>query len=342
MSKFISRDFHHLLPTNRYTSWLKYLESDNREASFLMSWRGGHYVHLLERRIRKHLQVSKKVYVHCNEPGMMHQNDKGEWLSTIDFMNRFIDEPVEFFCNMVALKKTNRPLHYINDMFYYGNKLYLKVPKLKNILDNLCDWQDKKPQKHWDMLLGEPNHKKDFIYDTIKKHEIIDKTILSYYGRDTSTGIWSTEFGRPKMHSAEIFKGHVRYSDVIDPSVYDQSYYTALVETVSHPDFAQFSEKEAKPIMAMRPFVLFGSPGHLKAFRKLGFKTFSPVIDESYDNEISENKRFKMAIESMKKLSEHDPKEVFDSLASVLEHNKKHFLTFDWNRELIDAWERYQ
>lgn len=39
------------------------------------------------------------------------------------------------------------------------------------------------------------------------------------------------------------------------------------------------------------PFIVYGSPFTLKSLRELGFKTFSPFIDESYDETISPFRR---------------------------------------------------
>ena len=43
------------------------------------------------------------------------------------------------------------------------------------------------------------------------------------------------------------------------------------------------SEKTFKPIACYHPFIIFGNKGSLARLRELGYKTFSPYIDESYD-----------------------------------------------------------
>ena len=126
------------------------------------------------------------------------------------------------------------------------------------------------------------------------------------------------------------------------------------------PLFHRLLEKEAKPIVAKRPFIIVGSKDHLKAFRKLGFKTFSPVIDESYDDEPNKIKRFNMILDAMDKLTEQDPQEVYKKLQSVLDYNYNHFYSLDcawdasnwdsinwdettnWNKKLLDAWHQGQ
>ena len=101
---------------------------------------------------------------------------------------------------------------------------------------------------------------------------------------------------------------------------------------------SMFSEKEAKPIVAKRPFIIVGTKDHLKSFRQLGFKTFSPVIDESYDDEPDLGRRMSKILDAMHKLSAIDPREVYEKLQPVLEHNHNHFYEHQWNKELLQAW----
>ena len=84
--------------------------------------------------------------------------------------------------------------------------------------------------------------------------------------------------------------------------------------------------------------IIVGTKDHLKAFRDLGFKTFSPVIDESYDDEPDLYKRFAMILDSMNELTKMDTKEVLEKLAPTLQHNHDHFYNNNWNEKLLSAW----
>ena len=101
-----------------------------------------------------------------------------------------------------------------------------------------------------------------------------------------------------------------------------------------------FSEKEAKPVIAQRPFIVFGAKNQLKAFKSLGFKTFDSVIDESYDNIDDKVQRWNQALDSMMALTDKDPIEVYATLKDVLAHNKDHFENGNWKR--CFTWESYQ
>ena len=62
------------------------------------------------------------------------------------------------------------------------------------------------------------------------------------------------------------------------------------------------TEKCYKPIACVRPFIAFSTPYYLEDLRKLGFKTFSPFIDESYDRETNSITRVNMIVEEINRI----------------------------------------
>ena len=285
----------------------------------------------LRQQIAQALQVHDHVQITLLQPGIMYQQD-GDWKTVVDFINEWEGRPVSFMSNLVPLTEVKVPFEYSNDMFFAGHKLYQQDKQCVDLLSKLKE--SKTPTYYFDMLLGDYNKWKDMLYDQVNAHPIKNKTFLTYYRHDTNNGSWSEDVVKPKYHTAETlgsrFNTSVRCSDLIDPAIYNDTYYSAMIESVFHTDFAMFSEKVAKPIIAKRPFLIFGSPGHLKAFRQLGFKSFSPVIDESYDDIIDNKERFAKVLDCMNKLCEIDPKKVFDQLRPVLQHNKNHFENSKW------------
>jgi hypothetical protein len=289
----------------------------------------------LKKQITSLSSTVDHLYVKLGQPGLMYKI-KDKYNGPIDFINEFADKKnLTFFSNMVPLVNHLGEHYYINDMFFEGWRLYLDNPKCKRLLDFCLPVHGKRSNLYFDLLLGEWNDTKDLIYSLIQNHPVKDATFLTYYGKDVSKGSWSDYVMKPKQHTAETFisGSQIRCSDLIDPNIYNQTFYSVMVETVLDSTFAMFSEKEAKPMVSGRPFIIFGSPGHLKAFRKLGFKSFSPVIDESYDDEVDMQKRFTMVLNSMYDLSKKDPLEVYNKLADILSHNKKHFENHEWNKE---------
>ncbi len=303
-------------------------------------------VKILRSRIQAELDKGNTVKVKLLQPGVMYQKD-GTWKTVIDFMNEWAGQPVKFESNLVPIKHCEIQFDYTNDMFFSGPKLYQKNKLCKGLLEKLLPTYQKSVSRQWDLLLGEESENKDWLYSTIQNHKVLDSTFLTYFGKDTNNGHWSENVVRPKKHTAETlgplenrFNTQIRCSDLLDPEIYNMTHYTAVVETTIHNDFAMFSEKEAKPIVAKRPFVIFGSCGQLKAFRSLGFKTFDQVIDESYDLIEDKHERWQKVLDSMLQLSEMNHIKVHNELASVLIHNKEHFENKEWKRCL--NWDSYQ
>ena len=299
-----------------------------------------HQLVFIREKIKEALKVNDSVTVKFSQPGIMYE-ENGDWKSIVDFMNEFEGESITFESNLVPLKKCRTSFNYTNDMFMTGPLLYQKNKTCKELLSKLIPCKDKKNIQLWDLLLGEKNNNKDMLYEMLNRHRVKDKTFMTYYGRDTDKGHWSVM--RPKVHTAETIgdrsETQIRYSDLIDPDIYNQTQYSAMIETTIHNDFAMFSEKEAKPIVAKRPFVIFGSMRHLEAFRSLGFKTFDKVIDESYDLIEDRQERWQAVLDSMHRLTELEPVDVYDALEDVLEHNKTHFETHNWKRAI--KWDSY-
>jgi GT2 family glycosyltransferase len=65
----------------------------------------------------------------------------------------------------------------------------------------------------------------------------------------------------------------------------------------------RFTEKSLKPLAFGHPMIVAGYPGTLALLRAYGFRTFYPVIDESYDEIIDPQKRLQMVLEEFERLA---------------------------------------
>lgn len=111
------------------------------------------------------------------------------------------------------------------------------------------------------------------------------------------------------------------------PEPFDESYFSIVADTLQSDDALFVTEKAFKCFMNFHPFVYFGNPGALAEMRRLGFQTFAPYIDESYDEESSSEARLQMAMNEVRRLMTM-PKaqlhELYDALADRLAHNYRH------------------
>jgi hypothetical protein len=118
---------------------------------------------------------------------------------------------------------------------------------------------------------------------------------------------------------------------------YADSYFHLVTETFFGPNVF-LSEKIFKPISNLQPFLVFGDYLTLAELKKLGFKTFEPFIDESYDLEKDPKKRILLLEKELVKLKNMPIEELHNwyySIIDILLYNQKHIYTFE-NYECFD------
>jgi len=86
---------------------------------------------------------------------------------------------------------------------------------------------------------------------------------------------------------------------------YDLFYYVPTQDRVYKRSLAPSSitEKTNKPIACCKPFIVFSTPYFLADVRQLGFETFSPYINESYDIETDNQKRLNMIVDEIERIT---------------------------------------
>lgn len=107
------------------------------------------------------------------------------------------------------------------------------------------------------------------------------------------------------------------------------AYFYIASETYVHGEYKSLSEKVFKPLINFHPFVFIAFPGAIKLLQDLGFQTFHPWIDESYDSEIDDRKRFEMIANEVKRLCSMPLEELHEwywSMEHILIHNHRHML----------------
>ena len=118
--------------------------------------------------------------------------------------------------------------------------------------------------------------------------------------------------------------GHPQLADI---TVYNQTFCHLVAETYKgrHPPF--FTEKIFKPIAAKQPFILFGAKHSLQFLQNIGFKTFSPWINEDYDT-LDQPARFNAILDEIDRIaamSIDELKKLKSELASIVDYNYNHF-----------------
>ena len=120
------------------------------------------------------------------------------------------------------------------------------------------------------------------------------------------------------------------------PDSHKNSYLYLCTETYTTGEYKSLTEKVFKPIVNFQPFLFAAYPGALELLRSLGFKTFSPFIDESYDDEPDDIKRMGMIYAELNRICSMSKEEIHDwywEMEEILIHNHTHFLEI-WKNEV--------
>ena len=89
----------------------------------------------------------------------------------------------------------------------------------------------------------------------------------------------------------------------------------------------EMNEKHAIPMYSLQPFIVFGEPNTLRAFKDMGYKTYSDWIDESYDSVVDDRLRFEKVVAlvaSINAMSRTDLSAMMKDMLPTLLHNIEH------------------
>jgi hypothetical protein len=111
-----------------------------------------------------------------------------------------------------------------------------------------------------------------------------------------------------------------------------QDYRSCAIEVVLETMFDDsrhhLTEKILRPIACGRPFMLAATAGSLQYLKSYGFKTFSGLIDESYDLIVEPHLRLQAIAQEMQRISQLSPNKkykLYTDLNCICQYNKQHF-----------------
>lgn len=116
----------------------------------------------------------------------------------------------------------------------------------------------------------------------------------------------------------------------INSDLFNKSFFNAVTESiVSYRDKVYITEKTFKPIYYKTPFIVFGQYQILNSLRQMGYMTYHPYIDETYDNEENDLNRLELIIKEIKRicdLPEKDFLNLYHQCCVIAGFNHKNFL----------------
>ena len=216
-----------------------------------------------------------------------------------------------------------------------------KQPALVDYVDKF-DSTATKPML-FDALLGGERPYRTLIHNWIEQDSVLSpNTIMTYYGVETARPkfIYEPDMIVPEMQNFHagaqcFFNGvEIRIGSVPPVSIYNQCAYSLVTETSAEQDFVFFTEKIARVMVCQRLFIVLSSHGYLQCLREAGFQTFGNIINESYDLEVDDHRRWRMAFEQMQLLAKKDQREILQLIEPIVQHNRQVLLTTDWHGKM--------
>jgi len=200
----------------------------------------------------------------------------------------------------------------------------------------------------FDCLLGARREHRDFAMLSMQRSGLLESGIVTY--RDLFVGHW---IDSTPERVAQLFKDiKLQYPYVspnLDPEwevkkdmdnsvsgqvpweIYNRTWFSIVCETLSSGRVFLSAEKMGKCLQARRLFVVFAIQGFLQHYRDWGFETFGDVIDESYDAEPDDIRRWSSAFDQVKWLCAQDLPALLQKLRPRLDHN--HHRLYEFERE---------
>lgn len=258
--------------------------------------------------------------------------------ATIEFIKKFdLTKITYFICGYLHWRMHNARVEKFLDWFTTSVYFYKHVKP--SILYNLRAF-DPKPFA-FDALLGRKKPHRDLAYNYIQENGLLDRGITTYINdfkatlapEDNEKWIWQADGIQDlglqarnidfTVDRLDYYGHNMSLSQIIPYDIYNQTAYSLVCETNFDNQFVFLTEKTVKPMIARRLFVTLGNQYHLAALRRLGFKTFDNIIDESYDTIEDHTRRHTAAMEQLKYLCEQDQAIVLERAREAIEHKDR-------------------
>ena len=196
-----------------------------------------------------------------------------------------------------------------------------------------------KPFK-FDALLGARRPHRDFVWKALHRSNLLQDTVTTYRAgfpgeiKDDLTEMISSRLGQfmqwpyvsPNLDPAWEVSNSVTNRDSRQSplEIYSRTWYSIICETQYTGDSFFLSEKTIKAMFNRRIFVMFGPAGYLSGLENHGFKTFQGWIDETYDRETHDLRRYEQAMQQVWRLAWlENPVELYEAMCEILDQNQK-------------------
>lgn len=262
--------------------------------------------------------------------------DKYENIILIDHENLLTDDDLKIDSRLVLWDSVIGDYKKIKTFLFWFDWVR-EIDSYTRLSSKLADFNNKTPLYQFDALLGTLRKHKIYVKEHIDNCNFKDNILVgSCSSLEKSIpddyvvgGVHDTRNTLLPYHQ----NMHGNPDCFIPYEIYNNTWYSITCETRISGD-CFYTEKTARPLLSQRLFVMFSSQYMLKNLKALGYETFDSVIDESYDAEADDVKRWSMAWEQIELLARENPKHVYAKISEITRHNHDLFTKTNYRTDL--------
>lgn len=198
-------------------------------------------------------------------------------------------------------------------------------------------------------------------HDQSLQHGTTEKLFVVYARDITGTRQYRGDF----LNMINSISAHCQIGSIADQNISSTSSasynsrdlnataFSIVLETLFDDPRIHLTEKILRPIACGHPFILAAGAGSLSLLRKYGFETYSPWINESYDDIENSKDRLQAIVNEMQRISQlstDQQQHIIDSCRAVAKRNQKRFfnpvffniIVNELEHNISQAWKKHQ
>ena len=197
-----------------------------------------------------------------------------------------------------------------------------------------CDFVDKYDKRRFCCFLQHYSEspERKYLLSFLEKHSLLDKGFIS--AKNNAKDFNTIGKGGYSFTSYDSV-----FNDLDIATTINNSYINIIPEgNFTHRESQFVTEKPLRSFFYKKPFIMMNRQYDLRYIRSMGYKTFSPIIDESYDNIYSHSSRLIAICTEIKRLSNKpftEFKKDMKQLEDICNHN---YMIYQTKREKLEKY----
>jgi hypothetical protein len=142
-----------------------------------------------------------------------------------------------------------------------------------------------------------------------------------------------------RVNPVDIISDDIKYHrdshfSIVTETIFYKDYRTVKYNAGQYADSMFITEKTYRCMILEHPFIALARPGLLKELKNSGYKTFSPYINEAYDDIENDQDRFNFVVNEIERLCNQTDEEWAEwerNILAIVKHNSQHVKTRDYS-----------